>query len=86
MVNLTQQRVEYHVRLGPNQHGPGDGEEVVMIEKIALEDERVRAEIAKLQLPEGTVVISDPWIYGSRHPTGCPSDWKLTTFRFRRQR
>jgi primary-amine oxidase len=24
----------------------------------------VKAEIAKLQLPEGTVVISDPWIYG----------------------
>jgi primary-amine oxidase len=34
------------------------------VEKIALEDEGVKAEIAKLQLPEGTVVISDPWIYG----------------------
>jgi primary-amine oxidase len=74
VVNLTQQKVEYHVRLGPNQHGPGDGEEVVMVEKIALEDEKVKAEIAKLQLPEGTVVISDPWIYGARHPISCPSD------------
>lgn len=37
-----------------------------MVEKIALEDEAVRAEIAKLQLPEGTVVISDPWIYGKQ--------------------
>jgi hypothetical protein len=45
-------------------HGPGDGEEVLFVEKIALADEKVRAEIAKLQLPEGTVVISDPWIYG----------------------
>jgi len=35
-----------------------------MVEKIALEDEAVKAEIAKLKLPEGTVVISDPWIYG----------------------
>jgi primary-amine oxidase len=35
-----------------------------MVEKIALEDEGVKAEIAKLQLPEGTVIISDPWIYG----------------------
>jgi primary-amine oxidase len=29
-----------------------------------LEDEQVKAEIAKLQLSEGTVIISDPWIYG----------------------
>jgi primary-amine oxidase len=36
-----------------------------LVEKIALEDPGVQAEIAKLKLPEGTVVISDPWIYGS---------------------
>lgn len=35
------------------------------MEKAALEDEGVKAELAKLQLPEGTVVISDPWIYGA---------------------
>lgn len=34
------------------------------MEQIALEDEGVKAEIAKLQLPEGSVVISDPWPYG----------------------
>ena len=45
-------------------HAPGDGEEIVLVEKIALEDEGVKAEIAKLQLPEGTAIISDPWIYG----------------------
>lgn len=45
-------------------HSSGDGEEIIQVEKIALEDEAVKAEIAKLQLPEGTVVISDPWIYG----------------------
>ena len=36
-----------------------------MVEKIALEDEGVKAEIAKLNLPEGTVLISDPWGYGT---------------------
>ena len=74
VVNLTQQKVEYHVRLGPNQHGPGDGEEVVLVEKIALADEKVKAEIAKLQLPEGTVVISDPWIYGLQVSFGYSLD------------
>ena len=64
IVNLSQQRVESNVRLGPNVHGPGEWEEILTVEKIALEDERVKAEIAKLGLPEGTAVISDPWIYG----------------------
>jgi len=36
-----------------------------MVEKNALEDEGVKAELAKLQLPEGTVVCADPWIYGT---------------------
>jgi primary-amine oxidase len=61
---LSTGKVESNVRLGPNVHSNADGEEILMVEKIALEDEGVRAEIAKLQLPEGTVIISDPWIYG----------------------
>ncbi|KAL8745704.1 MAG: hypothetical protein Q9190_002175 [Brigantiaea leucoxantha] len=65
IVNLTLQRVESTVRLPRSQHGPGDTEEILLVEKIALEDEQVRAELAKLKLPEGTPVISDPWIYGS---------------------
>jgi hypothetical protein len=35
------------------------------METIALEDEGVRAEIEKLQLPKGAVIVCDPWIYGS---------------------
>lgn len=65
VVNLTKQTVEYNVRLGPNIHAPGDGEEIIAIEKAALEDEGVKSEIAKLQLPEGTILVCDPWIYGS---------------------
>lgn len=51
--------------MGANVHGAGDGEEIIAIEAIAMEDEAVKAEIAKLQLPEGTVVMADPWIYGT---------------------
>lgn len=57
-------KVERNVRLGPNVHSNADGDEIINVERIALEDEQVKAEIAKLKLPEGTVVISDPWIYG----------------------
>ncbi|EDU41499.1 copper methylamine oxidase precursor [Pyrenophora tritici-repentis Pt-1C-BFP] len=65
IVDLTSGRVDRNVLLGPFIHANGDGEEIIAIEKVALEDEKVKAEIAKLELPKGTVVISDPWIYGS---------------------
>jgi primary-amine oxidase len=57
-------KVESNVRLGPCVHSNADGAEIIEVERIALEDRAVQAEIAKLQLPEGTVLISDPWIYG----------------------
>jgi primary-amine oxidase len=50
--------------LGQFVHGSADGEEILEVERVALADEGVKSEIAKLQLPEGTVVISDPWPYG----------------------
>lgn len=60
--------VESNVRLGPNTHGPGDWEEILQVEKIALEDEGVKSAIAKLGLPKDTAIVSDPWIYGKRSP------------------
>jgi primary-amine oxidase len=61
---LTTETLEYNVRLGPNLHAPGDGDEIIAIERLALEDEGVKAAIAKLQLPEGSQIVIDPWIYG----------------------
>ena len=43
----------------------GDGEELNELEKVCLNDEKVKEEIAKLKLPEGSVVCCDPWIYGT---------------------
>ncbi|KAI9707103.1 MAG: hypothetical protein M1836_000063 [Candelina mexicana] len=65
IVSLSQQKVESNVRLGPNIHSAADTDEIVLVEKLALADRVVQAEIEKLQLPQGTVIISDPWIYGS---------------------
>jgi primary-amine oxidase len=65
IVDLSTGRVLHNVLLGAHVHANGDGDEIVAIEKLVLQDEGVLAEIAKLQLPEGTVVISDPWIFGS---------------------
>lgn len=67
-MNLTANKVESNLRLGPFIHAPGDGDEIIAIEKAMLEDEGVKAEIAKLKLPEGTVVVTDPWIYGQSTP------------------
>lgn len=63
-MNLSQGYVESNVRLGLNIHACADGEEIMRVEQIAMEDEGIKAEIAKLKLPEGSVVVCDPWIYG----------------------
>ncbi|KAL8403108.1 hypothetical protein RB594_008389 [Gaeumannomyces avenae] len=65
VVNLSQSLVESNVLLGPNQHANGDGEELTAIEESIFKNAELQAEIAKLKLPEGTVLTADPWIYGS---------------------
>lgn len=75
-MNLSTGKVEKNLRLGANVHSNADGEEILLVEKAALEDEGVKAELKKLQLPEGTVVISDPWIYGM---SIAENMWKLFT-------
>ena len=52
------------MRLGANIHAAGDGEEVMEMERICLGDKAVQDAIAKLELPEGSKVVIDPWIYG----------------------
>jgi primary-amine oxidase len=64
VVNITTGSVEVNVKLGPFQHANGDGEEIIAVEKALLSHPDVQAEIAKLKLPPGSVVVSDPWIYG----------------------
>lgn len=61
---MTTEKVEFNARLGPNLHAPGDGDEIIAVERIAIADEGVQAAIAKLQLPEGSQIVIDPWIYG----------------------
>lgn len=63
-MNLSKGYVESNVRLGPNIHACADGEEITRVERTVLEDEGVKVEAAKLKLPEGSVVVCDPWIYG----------------------
>ena len=70
-MNLSSNSVESNARLGPNQHGNGDYDEILQVEKNALEDEKVKEAIKKLQLPKGTAVCADPWIYGMVSATPC---------------
>ena len=73
VVDLSEGKVERNVRLGKNEHGSGDAEEIMLMEKIALEDEGVKKELEKLKLPEGAVVVCDPWIYGKSRVQGGDS-------------
>ncbi|KAI4594319.1 hypothetical protein KJ359_008342 [Pestalotiopsis sp. 9143b] len=65
IVDLSAGKVESSVEVPSHFHGPVDESEIITVEKIALEDPRTKAEIEKLQLPEGTVVVCDPWIWGA---------------------
>ncbi|KAF2151167.1 hypothetical protein K461DRAFT_258175 [Myriangium duriaei CBS 260.36] len=65
VVNLSAQTIDKNFRLGPNLHSGLAGEEIIFMEKLVLEHPDVKAAIAKLQLPEGTTVVCDPWPYGS---------------------
>ena len=83
VINLSTETLELNVRLGPNLHAPGDGDEIFAIERTALEDEGVQAAIAKLQLPEGSQIVIDPWIYGN---LTCQVDFETTTNTLSRRR
>ncbi|KAK4154329.1 hypothetical protein C8A00DRAFT_42916 [Chaetomidium leptoderma] len=65
VVNLSTSKVEANAKLGPFMHANGDGEEIIAVEEALLSNPDVQAELAKLELPQGSVVVSDPWIYGS---------------------
>ncbi|KAJ6131339.1 Copper amine oxidase N2-terminal [Penicillium sp. IBT 18751x] len=45
--------------------GPVDVDEMMEIEQLCLGHPAVKAEIEKLQLPQGMTVCVDPWIYGT---------------------
>lgn len=72
ILNLSTGQIERNVRLGPHIHGNLDAEEMLLVEKTVLEDESVKAEIAKLKLPTGTVVCAGPWPYGETSTSWIP--------------
>lgn len=63
-INLTDTKVERNVRMEAHVHAPNDPEEVFAIEDAVLKHPQVQSELAKLQLPAGTHIVCDPWIYG----------------------
>ena len=71
IVNLTKQKVETNKRITePNVHAPADTADILIAEKLILADEGVQEALAKLELPEGTVIVCDPWTYGVLPPSG----------------
>lgn len=63
IINLTSETVERSAEVPAQFHGPADEDEILAVEKAALEDPLTKAEIEKLKLPEGTVIVCDPWIW-----------------------
>lgn len=51
--------------MSPKYHGNVDFHEVAVVEGIVLKDTKVRAEIAKLDLPDNLEVVAEAWGFGS---------------------
>lgn len=58
--------------MGPGLHAGGSGEEIINIEKVVLADPSVQEKIKMLQMPKGTVIICDPWPYGTSEKADHP--------------
>lgn len=65
LADLSSGTLERNARLAEDKHANGDGEEIIAIEKVVLADPGVLAAVEKLKLPEGAVLVADPWIYGT---------------------
>ncbi|BGP32212.1 hypothetical protein JCM10296v2_003992 [Rhodotorula toruloides] len=66
------------------EHGPGDDEEVLKIAEISLESPMVKKELERLQLPEGSEVIAEPWPYGgdeTETPTRLSQVWFFLNYK-----
>lgn len=55
--------------MGKNIHGAGDAAEIMAVEQVALADDRVQEALKELRLPQGAVIVADPWIYGQQLPS-----------------
>jgi Cu2+-containing amine oxidase len=63
IVNLTSEIVERNIQVADGFHGSCDDDEILEVERLTLNDARVKVEIEKLKLPGGAVVVCDPWIW-----------------------
>lgn len=66
--------------LGVSTHPPATNMDMHRLEDIVMSDERVQAEIARLQLPEGAVVQPEPWPYGSDSVTPEKRQYQVWMF------
>lgn len=65
IINVDTKAIISLKELPSHIQGPVDIDEMIGLETVCLQHPRVIEEIAKLQLPEGATVCTDPWIYGT---------------------
>ena len=76
-INIPERKIVRLEAIDKKYHAPGDATEIMQLEKLAAEDPQIQEEIKKLKLPEGTVVVCDPWIYGSDGVDDTKRLWQL---------
>lgn len=64
MISLTTGGLVYNKEMDRFVHGPADLDEVARIETIVQNDPDVQKELKKLNIPDISLVLIEPWIYG----------------------
>ncbi|OAA60381.1 copper amine oxidase [Niveomyces insectorum RCEF 264] len=64
-IDAGARRVVENLELPQGIQGPADIDEMIELEQVCNNHPAVKAEIAKMKLPEGYAVVNDPWIYGT---------------------
>lgn len=67
-VSLTQGKIISTNRPAADQHPMMDVEEMTLYEDLLLKDPLFKQELKKMNLPNNTVIVADPWIYGADDP------------------
>lgn len=80
IVELASGRAVKSRDLGATTFPPATNMDMHRLEAVVMSDERVQAEIARLQLPEGAVVQPEPWPYGTESATPEKRQYQVWMF------
>jgi Cu2+-containing amine oxidase len=80
IVDLGAGKVIFHKELPEGVHPPAGTDDMLAVQQLVLEDDLVKAEIARLKIPEGVQVVPEAWPYGKDTNEADPKQYQVWFF------